>query len=340
MFLKNANLGRNEWWWYVITLVLVVIAALLGSIPLLPVANATARKNGLTDRLFEFYSTTDYTLIGMEPWLFLLLMLVPFVVVLGVLWLCVRYIHRKPVGAILTGRQLETPPPADSLAVIDDNPQPVRRFRFDWKRFGYGFLLWLVLSIALEGVHYLFHPEFYTFNFRADRFFPVLVVALLLLPLQVAAEEIVMRGYLMQAVALLSKHRWIPLLVTSLLFGLLHFANPETGEFGFLPAMYGYIFMGLFLGLITLLDDGLELPIGIHFANNLYAATITTYPAAALPLPALFSISELNIWTANAVLTVGSIAFLFLAARKYGWQLKNLKAFLFTDPIPAAAPVS
>lgn len=278
---------------------------MLGGIPLIPVANSVAEQNGLENKLFDFYETTDFTLIGMEPWLFLFLMLIPFVVALGLYFVAVTQIHKKPVLATVTARP-----------------------KFDWKRMAFAVGVWLALAAIFELIAYFIQPELYSFNFRPDRFFPVLIVSVLLLPLQVSTEEIVFRGYLMQGVALLANNRWVPLIVTSVLFGLMHFANPETAEFGFFPAMYGYVFMGLFLGIVTLLDDGLELAIGVHFANNLFAATIATYPAAALPMPTLFSIAELNIWGTNLILTLAAGVFVFIAARKYGWQLRDLKTFL------------
>ena len=309
MFLQRATLGRNQWWWYLITLIIVVFGATAGSLLLVPVAERIAYRNGLGSKLFEFYNSTDYRLIGMEPWVFMLLMLVPFMLVLVLYFVATTQIQKKPLLATVTARP-----------------------RFDWKRLGYGFGIWLGLTIVFELLHYLIHPELYSFDFRPERFFPVLIVAALLLPLQVAAEEIITRGYILQGIGLLANNRWIPLVVSAVLFGLLHFANPETAAFGFLPAMYGYVVMGLFLGFITLMDDGLELAIGVHYANNLYAATITTYPAAALPLPALFSISELNIWIANVVVTLAALAFVALAVRRYGWRMRTVGTY-FTQPL-------
>src|SRR5690625_4571462 len=70
---------------------------------------------------------------------------------------------------------------------------------------------------------------------------------------------------------------WIPVLVTSVFFGLLHTQNPEVLQFCLYKAMALYIGMGLFLGLITAMDDGLEIPMGIHYVNNLFSLLFVGY---------------------------------------------------------------
>ena len=73
----------------------------------------------------------------------------------------------------------------------------------------------------------------------------------------------------------------MPLLVTSVLFGLMHAANPEVEKMGFIIMLY-YIGTGLFLGILTLMDEGLELALGFHAANNLIGALLLTSDWSAL----------------------------------------------------------
>jgi membrane protease YdiL (CAAX protease family) len=58
-------------------------------------------------------------------------------------------------------------------------------------------------------------------------------------------------------------------------FGLLHIANPEVEKLGYGILVY-YIGTGFFLGIITLMDEGLELALGFHAANNLITALLVT----------------------------------------------------------------
>jgi membrane protease YdiL (CAAX protease family) len=79
----------------------------------------------------------------------------------------------------------------------------------------------------------------------------------------------------MQGFAVLSKNKWFPLLMTSVIFGSLHLANPEVIKLGPILLVY-YIGTGLFLGILTLMDDGMELSLGFHAANNLVGALLVT----------------------------------------------------------------
>jgi len=113
-----------------------------------------------------------------------------------------------------------------------------------------------------------------------------------MIPLQTSMEEYYMRGYMMQGLGILTKNRWFPLLFTSLLFGLLHIFNPEVEKLGY-GIMVFYIGTGLFLGIITLMDEGLELAIGFHAANNLTAALLVTADWTAFSTDSLYrDISE------------------------------------------------
>jgi hypothetical protein len=73
----------------------------------------------------------------------------------------------------------------------------------------------------------------------------------------------------------LCKNKWVPLVITSVLFGLLHIANPEIDKLGYILLVH-YIGTGFFLGIITLMDEGLELALGFHAANNLFTALLVT----------------------------------------------------------------
>ena len=92
----------------------------------------------------------------------------------------------------------------------------------------------------------------------------------------------------MQGSILLFKYRWVALLLTGFAFGLLHGSNPEVDRFGFWVAMPQYILMGLLLGLVAIWDDGLELALGLHLANNIISSLVVTHDASALQTHALF----------------------------------------------------
>jgi len=127
----------------------------------------------------------------------------------------------------------------------------------------------------------------------------------------------------MQQVGIMVRNRWFPLLLTSLIFGLFHSANPEVAEMGF-GVMVFYIGTGLLLGIMTLMDDGMELALGFHFGNNVMAALLVTTDFSALQTDALFKYSGAEETSAMLSEMIVSIAItypviLLILARKYEW---------------------
>ena len=59
------------------------------------------------------------------------------------------------------------------------------------------------------------------------------------------------------------------------MFGGLHFFNPEVDKLGPIIMIY-YIGTGFFLGIMTLMDEGMELALGFHAGNNMIAAMLVT----------------------------------------------------------------
>jgi len=71
------------------------------------------------------------------------------------------------------------------------------------------------------------------------------------------------------------KRNSTPLIITSLVFGLMHISNPEVDKLGPVIMVY-YIGTGFFLGIMALMDEGIELSLGFHAANNLFTALLVT----------------------------------------------------------------
>jgi membrane protease YdiL (CAAX protease family) len=183
----------------------------------------------------------------------------------------------------------------------------------------FGFFLWFGMTILLEAFNYFTNPEVYEYTFNAAKFLPLLVIALLLLPIQTSFEEFLFRGYLMQGIGLASSHKWIPLVITSIMFGLIHSMNPEVQEFGFGTMQVYYISAGLLLGILTVMDDGMELSLGVHAATNIYGALMVGYQGAAIQTETIFRTSDMNPGLMTVVFLVAAIAFIFICAKKYNW---------------------
>jgi membrane protease YdiL (CAAX protease family) len=139
------------------------------------------------------------------------------------------------------------------------------------------------------------------------------------LPLQTSFEEFLFRGYLMQGIGIAAKNRWVPLLITGLVFGLMHGLNPEIEKLGY-SVLSVYVGLGLFLGIITLMDDGMELALGFHAANNMIIALLVTSDWTALQTDSIF----LDVSEPSAVGQIVPIFIIlpiltFVFAKKYKW---------------------
>ena len=204
------------------------------------------------------------------------------------------------------------------------HPQSIRslttsRTRIDWKRVFFAFSLWAAITIGLTAIDYLVSPGDYVLNFRWDAFWKLALIAILLIPLQTSFEEYLFRGHMMQGLGILFRNRWMPLLLTSVIFGLMHLGNPEVEKLGF-GIMVFYIGTGFFLGIITLMDEGLELALGFHAANNLVTALLVTSEWTAFQTDSLLKdVAEPGLeWDAYLPLLLFPLL-LFFFAWKYGW---------------------
>ncbi|WP_298419976.1 CPBP family glutamic-type intramembrane protease [uncultured Kordia sp.] len=123
--------------------------------------------------------------------------------------------------------------------------------------------------------------------------------------------------------------KWVPLLFTSVIFGVMHAANPEVEKLGYISMVY-YIGTGLILGIMTLMDDGMELALGYHAGNNILTALLVTTDWSALQTDAIFiDTSEPTTGFFDIVFPVLILypIMLFILAKIYKW--KNWKEKLF-----------
>lgn len=182
----------------------------------------------------------------------------PLAIFLILLLLWVKFIHKQSIRSLTTARP-----------------------KVDWKRIFFSFGLWAGITIVITVVSYYAEPENFKINFKPVPFAIMAAIAIILIPMQTSFEEYLFRGYLMQGIGVATRSRIIPLITTSVMFGLMHIANPEIGKLGYILLLY-YIGTGFFLGIMTLMDDGMELALGFHAANNLITALLVTSDWTAL----------------------------------------------------------
>ena len=308
---ESVTSKRNKWYWYILVLFLCyIIANTIGGIPVFIVMITSFLKNGV-DASVLFNMQLDYT--GIDKNLILFAMLFIFAVLLFALAIVIKLIHGRTWKEVINGTK------------------SVR-----WSRFFFAFAIYGVLSLIFFAISYITDPENLEFSFKPVKFFIMLVITLLFIPMQSTAEEFAFRGYIAQGVASWTKSRWWALIIPSVLFGLMHSANPEVFEYGFWVMMPQYLLMGFMLGTMSVLDDGIELAMGVHTANNLMASVMVTFDGSALPTYALFKTKEVNPAEDILPIAITGVIVLAIFAVKYKWNFKilNKRVVLKENEIP------
>lgn len=304
MYIAQAYKFLHDWWrYFAVGLGIVFIATQVGSIPLLGALMFKIMSDGGDMTALADTSTMMNTL---ESNLTFFLLLLSFAVGLLALYLTVKYVHKQPWVTLTTSRK-----------------------KTDWGRIWFGFALIAAFTIVTTLVDYYYlSPESYVLQFDLIPFLILAAIGIIMVPLQTSMEEYFFRGYWMQGIGVLAGNKWLPLVVTSTLFGLLHIANPEVEKIGYIILVY-YIGTGFFLGIITLMDEGLELALGFHAGNNLVGALLVTADWTVFQTNSIFKdIAEPTVGF-MAIMPVFIIypILIFIMAKKYKWTNWNEKLF-------------
>ncbi|WP_428228608.1 lysostaphin resistance A-like protein [Flavobacterium sp.] len=293
MFLEQGIKPQNKFWLYLIGSVLIIIASFIGQIPFSVAVLYKTFSNK------EAFPTDNAAIMKIfEPNITLFLVMISFAFALAGIFLVVKYLHHQTFLSVTTSRK-----------------------KVDWKRVVFSFLLWSFFTILSFGLVYLKSPENFVWNFKLIPFLILVFLGSILIPIQTSTEEYVFRGYLMQGFANLARNRWFPLLMTSLIFGSMHVFNPEVAKMGYVIMIY-YIGTGLFLGIITLMDEGMELALGFHAANNLIGALLVTSDWSVFQTHSLFKDMSEPSAGLDVILPVVIIypILLFIFSKKYHWS--------------------
>ena len=300
MFLEGIDSKINPFIKYVKGLLIIIFFHFFGQIPLslYLIFNKFNLEN--LENQSEIFSL-------LPPNLGLFLILIPFLTTLPAIWYVVVKLHNQSLKRIVTSRK-----------------------KIDFEKITFAFLLWGLISAIMVLSDYFINPHDYELNFKPLSFLILFLIAALMIPIQTSVEELIFRGYLMQAFGILFKNRWIPLIFTAGIFGILHLWNPEIDKLG-TELIWYYIGTGLFLGIITLMDDGIELALGFHAANNLVTAILVTASWTAFQTESILinnsepSLGEELFITLLIIYPILTIIF----AKKYRW--KNWKKQLLNS---------
>ena len=289
MFLFDKSYRLKNFGYYILGSFILIMFSFIGQLPMIPfLPTELPSPDANAMDIFKAIPSN----------LRLFLLLLSFVFVVPGIWLVVKKLHDLPIMSILSSRK-----------------------KFDFKRVMYSFMLWGSIVSAFVFLEYSLSPESYEINFKIKEFLILAVIAILFIPIQTSVEEVVFRGYLMQGFGHWLNSRFMALFLSSVVFGSLHLANPEITALGY-EFIFLYITVGFVLGIMTLMDDGLELAVGFHAANNLIAALLVTADWTVFQTESvLIDISEPSLgisdWLAPFIVYP---ILLTIFARKYSWS--------------------
>ena len=302
MFFQKAFEGENQVWKWILTPVMAIVGYTFGQIPLgIAMVFYMAKNDVMTSyseaEIQELLTKMDFAALGMDLNLTLFLLLLMFVFMALALIFFLKIFHKRNWKTLITPLE-----------------------KIDWGKIGFSFMLWLAFTMGLEAFSYYTEPEVYTLTFEWSKFLPLLLIVILLMPIQTTTEELLFRGYLMQGFGRWTGSKLFAILITSLLFSGMHMMNPEVAEFGIGIMFTYYASVGFFLGLLTAMDDSLELAIGVHAATNMFSAIFVSYAGGALQTNAIFRTEVVNGELMLPIFFVIAAIFFMICWKKYNWE--------------------
>lgn len=293
MFIENVLKVKNEGWRYFIGCIIIFFITQLGSIPFTVAIFSKIGADGASNldikNLMTVLDDSNLTLFYA---------LVPYVFGFFGILLVVKSLHNQTLLLLTTSRN-----------------------KINFSKIMTSFLIAGSIIIFSVGISFFISPDEYLFNFNFDSFLILFFITILIIPLQTSFEEYLFRGYLMQCFGGVFRNRWVPLVITSLLFGLLHYWNPEVSELGTIFLLH-YIITGFFLGILTIMDDGMELSLGFHAGNNILISLLITADWTVLQTDSILKFvgdPKMSLSTILPMIVLYPLILIYFS-KKYNWE--------------------
>ena len=304
MFIEQALDFKNDWWRYFIGFIIIFLFwQFIGSIPLI-IGIISQMDFSDLESLQALENPNDmFSMIGSKNTVLTLLLFSFLVGFLG-LFIVVKNIHNQNFKSLITSRK-----------------------KVDYSRILHCFLVIFTLNSLMIFISYLISPSSFEYNFQLEPFLILLLICILLLPFQTTFEELLVRGYLLQGFGITFKSRAAAFIIPSVIFGFLHILNPEIDKLGY-EFLVAYVLMGMTWGIFTLMDDGNELAIGAHYANNLVVFLFLTADWHAVQTNAVFiSVEEPTVLSMLIPMFIYYPILIFYFSKKYNWTNWSEKLF-------------
>ncbi len=313
--LESSFIGKNNWWRYLILFAAIfALTNTIGAIPLyISIAISSANDPSVLEKLSV--NPNDLSVIGLDPNVYLIEMIFPFIIGLIAFVLLLYPMNAKKFNQVINGTG-----------------------SFRWKRLFRSAVIWTMFSAIYLFASIKLDPSNYSLHNTSETLIPLIIISVMLIPFQAAWEEIIFRGYLMQGFVVLMRNRWTPAIFTSVLFALMHVINPEVKAYGFWSMMPQYLLSGLIFGVMTVMEDGVEAAIGAHAANNIFLSVLLTSKSSVLQTPSVY---EQHVYNPGieflAMLAMGIIVLVFMKLI-FKWEGFSI-LFSKVEPVDTAVQI-
>ncbi len=304
MFIEQALDFKNDWWRYLIGFIVIFLFwQFIGGIPLI-IGMISQMDFSDLESLQALENPNDmFSMIGSKNTV-LTLLLISFLIGFLGLFIVVKNIHNQNFKSLITSRN-----------------------KIDYSRIIHCFVVIFTLNSLMIFISYLISPSSFEYNFQLEPFLILFLICIFLLPFQTTFEELLVRGYLLQGFGIAFKSRAAAFIIPSIIFGFLHILNPEIDKLGY-GFLVAYILMGMTWGIFTLMDDGNELAIGAHYANNLVVFLFLTADWHAVQTNAVFmSVEEPDLLSMIIPMFIYYPILIFYFSKKYNWTNWSGKLF-------------
>ncbi|WP_430810032.1 MULTISPECIES: lysostaphin resistance A-like protein [unclassified Carboxylicivirga] len=299
--LESAYKGENEWWKYLLLIAISLLGGqIIGGVFMMIILAVLSASGGGT-LTAEALSSMDFAAMGVHPTVGLVLLMLPFLISLLLLVVFFKPLHRRVFTSVINGWQ-----------------------KVRWQRVITGYGVWALIMAFFLVVDYYMNIDNYELRLNWGALIPLALVSLVLIPFQSFYEEILFRGYLAQGVGRITHSRWMVIIIPSVFFALLHSMNPEIEKFGFWTMMPQYFMIGAVYALLSVLDDGIELAMGAHAANNTFISIFVTADGMAFQTDALLKAQEIDPSKEFVTMLIGSVIFVGALAFRYKWSWRVL----------------
>lgn len=111
------------------------------------------------------------------------------------------------------------------------------------------------------------------------------------------AEELVFRGYFMTALGQMDR-KWLTVLISALIFGLVHGSNPNVSLLG----VTNVFIVGILFAVMFIKTGSLWMPIGFHVTWNYFQGNVFGFPVSGTEPHGIYNIGEMGsaLWTGGA----------------------------------------